>query len=147
MVLGFRETMVVDGKTIYTRFEDKILIGLAVADDLPPKIHTVRKGNRWSVGKKIHFATGVRTSRYNQFAEGVCLGVQDVSINVGTRSIGIRDKDNFVVLGHEDDVLEFARNDGFDDTYQFWSWFKHEVGNDCFDGQIIHWTDFRYQKK
>lgn len=47
MILSFKE-----------QFIPKILDGT--------KIHTIRedKKNRWEAGKKIHFATGVRTKNY-----------------------------------------------------------------------------------
>jgi hypothetical protein len=123
MILGF--------KTIHpitktpTEFVDKILRGI--------KIHTVRFGNRWKVGDKIHFATGVRTKDYHQFMEGYVKGTQRVEIYPIDRSIYV-DK-NKVKLTDSD----FTFNDGFETAEDFWEWFKDPI-----DAQLIHWTDFKY---
>ena len=127
MILGFTKTFGV-GRGKKTFFEQKIKDGR--------KIHTVRsdKKSRWSIGKKIHFATGVRSGNYNCFMEGICKGVQSIRI-VGRQVLvdGIR-------LPWEE-LEEFAKNDGFDNLEDFWLWFDHY---EPFDGKIIHWTDKKY---
>ena len=45
------------------QFADKILSG--------QKIHTLRYGERWKKGNKIHFYTGLRTKDASLFARGV----------------------------------------------------------------------------
>ncbi|MBE7411382.1 MAG: hypothetical protein HS129_04840 [Leptospiraceae bacterium] len=55
------------------------------------KIHTIREDvhNRWHVGNKIHFATGVRTKNYKQFLEKFCTGTQTIKIKHGEFSFSV----------------------------------------------------------
>lgn len=107
------------------QFVDKILTG--------EKIHTIRDNpERWTIGKKIHFATGVRTKNYNCFMMGECIGLQSIKIKFPYVHISERK------LTPKEVVL-LARNDGFNSIVDFWGWFNQE-----FNGIIIHWTDFLY---
>lgn len=128
MVLGFTKTMLVDGKRKPTHFEDKIKSGV--------KLHTIRwdEKKRWKQGNKIHFATGVRSSRYNCFKEAKCTGVQDIEIK--DRCVWIDGK-----LLEQFELVDLAINDGFDDLKDFWKWFDEYSP---FQGRLIHWTDIRY---
>ena len=73
MTLGF-STKFADGTP--TQFKGKIMAsllkkaGLAWNPEFPPKLHTIRDDphNRWKPGMKIHFATGVRSPRRDDFA-------------------------------------------------------------------------------
>lgn len=108
------------------------------------KIHTIRndKSNRWRTGKKIHFATGVRTKYYDQFFEGECVSTQDIEINVyrdnvvGTCMVIIIDGR---IIKDLKEISRLATNDGFVNIKEFYSWF-----NKSFKGKIIHWTDYKY---
>lgn len=115
------------------------------------KIHTIREDahDRWKKGNSIQFATGVRTKHYNQFKEGQCISVQEIVIihNPGFIDVFIDNKP-FGQCFHQgfDDIyewnnnlLELAKNDGFDDLKSLFTWFHHS-----FSGKIIHWTDFKY---
>ena len=134
------------------QFKEPILIG--------SKIHTIRedKNNRWSVGKIIHFATGVRTKAYEQFDEGACKGVQVIEIEemimcaaeycfvhkfIDPKSNIKHFKTFCVKIDNRklstDEIKALAKNDGFADANKFFEWF-----NCNFKGKIIHWTDFRY---
>lgn len=130
MILGFTKTMVVgrNGRRVPTHFEDKILSG--------KKLHTIRwdEKNRWKPGKKIHFATGVRSSKYNCFKEGVCKGVQKIEMQ--GRKVWI----DGVALTW-DELEDLAINDGFDSLKDFWLWFDQYTP---FKGKIIHWTNLTY---
>ena len=128
MVLGFTKTMMVNGKRKPTDFEEKIKKGI--------KLHTVRwdDKDRWKLGMKIHFATDVRSSRYNCFKEGVCKGTQKIAI----------EDDAVYVDGiqlTESELTDFAVNDGFDSVSDFWDWFNQYQP---FKGKIIHWTNILY---
>lgn len=114
------------------RFKEKILSG--------EKIHTIRedKTRRWQTGKKIHFATGVRTKNYNQFYEGECKFIQQIEIRPKTRQIfiGLNGTMNKLKADFHE-VL--AKQDGFDSVEDFWLWFDKP-----FFGVLIHWTDLVY---
>jgi len=104
------------------------------------KIHTIREDshNRWKLGMKIHFATGVRSSRYYNFMMGRCLSTQAIRIvYVDEPIIPQVYVDNSPLKNHE--VWELARNDGFETLAEFFDWFNQD-----FSGKIIHWTDFKY---
>lgn len=142
MVLGFKEFFK-DGKK--TDFSKKIFSCVlpAFQTTYRPKKHSIRKGNRWKEGDKIHMAYGVRTKNYWQFNVDI-EGLENV---ISTQKIIIRnsfnDRAGILVDGRE--LLDFeigllAANDGFDTTDDFWDFFKGED----FHGQVIHWTDFKY---
>lgn len=124
--------------------------------DMIPKIHTFRVGHRWRPGMKIHMVTGNRTQNRHQFnanipALNTCIFVQDarvVMFNDGSIIIGIKKGDVFDPLSAEQ-MLLFAANDGFNSVEQLARWFfpkgyKDVDGEYLIDGQIIHWTDFKY---
>ncbi len=121
-----------------TNFEQRILSG--------SKIHTIREDphGRWKAGRKIHFATGVRTKNYNCFKEGVCTSVQSIHINYFIIGAFIKRLDividGRIVLNRDCEITDLlAINDGFNLTENFFKWFDSD-----FSGKIIHWTDFRY---
>ena len=126
------------------QFKNKILDG--------SKIHTIReKGDRWKIKNHIHFATGVRTKNYECFHEGVCQGLQDITINwddfdtekeykynVGVWLVGPKISIDGRILS-EKEVHELSINDGFNDLFEFFEFFVEN-----FKGKLIHWTDKRY---
>lgn len=130
MVLGFKP-----------QFVEKIKYG--------SKKHTIRedKKNRWKVGNKIHFATGIRTKNYNQFAEGICNLIEPIEIKY---RINGRQKTADVFVNNEllgqciwfDDKLKncsfsvdmLCSNDGFSNSNDFFEWF-----NSDFKGKLIYW--------
>lgn len=124
-----------------TDFEEKIVSG--------KKIHTIRNDmhGRWIIGRNIHFATGVRTKKYNCFLKAVCWGIQSVQINYHDPSVieVIIDGELFYKHGSglycigNDKMIELARNDGFDSIDDFFKFFNKD-----FQGKIIHWTSFLY---
>lgn len=121
MVLGFKK-----------QFVTKILDGL--------KIHTIREdeNERWKVGNKINFATGVRTELYFQFKQDVCLGIQSIIIKYDLERVKV-----FVdweELSNQQ-LNELVKNDGFDCVADFFDWFNKD-----FTGKIIHWTGYKYHK-
>ena len=128
MVLGFTKTRVRGNSRVPTNFEEKIKKG--------KKIHTIRwdSKNRWYEGLKIHFATGVRSSKYNCFKEGVCKGTQRIKIQ--GRTIFIDD-----VILSQDEIDLLIENDGFETEKDFWTWFDTYTP---FEGKIIHWTNLLY---
>lgn len=134
MILGFKE-----------QFVEPILSG--------SKIHTIRRDqhDRWKSDNIIHFATGVRTQKYKQFHESVCISVQSINIYWGSAYEGFISINNeyyesfFVVNGivrgvdNNDLLKNLSRNDGFPTIEKFFKWFNKD-----YEGKIIHWTDFKY---
>lgn len=122
------------------QFKEKILSG--------SKKHTLREDvkRRWRKGRKIHFATGVRTKAYNQFFESECTGVQSVFMTYAYNDlieITVNGKELFGF--HE--RLQFAQNDGFDTWEDFFNWFYpliQKSPDECLSLRLIHWTDLRY---
>ena len=131
MVIGFKK-----------QFVPKILDGT--------KQHTMREdaNNRWKVGMKMHMATGVRTKGYNQFAEKICTGIQNVEIkwrNPPADSFPFQGRSVKVFIdgkniSNNDEILDnLVEKDGFNDRKEFFTWFSED-----FTGKILHWTDFKY---
>ena len=113
-----------------TDFENKIKTGI--------KLHTIRldEHRRWRAGMKIHFATGVRTSNYNNFMMGECKSVQDCEVLPLRKEVYVECRELTT-----DEIEELAINDGFDSVADFWDYFS-SYGD--FEGRIIHWTDLKY---
>ena len=132
------------------RFVKKILNGT--------KIHTIREAaynrypparpNRWQPGRIMHMATGIRTKNYNCFKEAVCKSIQKIVIiyewNYGdSLRIIVDDKEL-----PDEKIKELVRNDGFIGRGEFIDWFfpnrRTPGGCSAFNGNLIHWTDFKY---
>ena len=122
MTLGCSEK--INGKP--TEFPRKILEKI--------KIHTFRWnfGKRWKPGRDIHFVTGNRTPRRNQFYFDTCKSIQHAVID--NRQLWIDGK-----LVDDTTAETVARNDGFDTADEFFDYFSKG-----FAGKIIHWTDLKY---
>ena len=107
--------------------------------NLIPKLHTIRRGQRWKKGMKIHMVINNRTEKRFQFTPVLeCTGVQDVEIkftNPGFYHPTWVDGE----LLNIHSLKKLAVNNGFlyvDDFFRFF--------NSYFSGQIVHWTDIRY---
>ena len=142
MTLGFKKKF---------GFKPKILDGT--------KKHTIRRDskNRWKVGMTIHMAQGLHSKAYDHFNADrpdlqVVKGIQKFEINYcpdsGDVNIFIDNSfqcaidpkfSDFIISYTNFDILQFAKNDGFDSIDDFLKYF-----NTDFTGKIIHWTDFKY---
>lgn len=121
MILPFKE-----------QFRDKIISG--------EKIHTIRKNNKqWTVGKKIYFATGMRTKNYHCFKKGICIGLQEFAIYWRGNTVVVLVSGKTLTL-NETETL--AKNDGFNSVDDFYKRFIYP--NVDYKGIIIHWTNFLY---
>lgn len=115
-----------------------------------PKIHTIRedKKNRWKVGTKIDFFINVRQKNMFRFAPVLpVVSIQKVEIIYYSdrevlfkdlpmkRKIIIDDKRHLL----DNEILEFAQNDGFDTIEDFFAYF-----NKPYVGKVIHWTNKKY---
>jgi len=138
MLLGFKTKF---PNTTPTNFKEKILDGT--------KIHTIRAGNRWKPGMKIHYAIGVRTKNCDIFKIGQCISVQPIIMRYGLRNTIIEimngDKHSVTFFANTNEYMDaLIKNDGFDNPYYFYQWFGLHDINCHFEGQIIHFTYFRY---
>lgn len=138
MILGFKEKFPWGANTY---FKNKIWASIEKTNfpSITPKLHSIREGDRWKAGMKIHMAYGVRTKNYNQFNKGIpeleyCKSVQEISISPG----GLIMIDGKGLNEYTKSLL--AANDGFDSLEDFMKWFKKGLHK----GQIIHWTDYKY---
>lgn len=110
-----------------------------------PKLHTIRKGNRWREGMKIHFVINNRTKDRFQFAPVIeCTGVQEIGIiydgKWGTLPTVVIDGIKYNTYLRDFRVIQkLAKNDGFESIEDFFKYF-----NEDFKGQIVHWTKLRY---
>lgn len=141
-----------------TLFPEKIMYPYVadIRDNLPdliPKIHTFRLGNRWRAGMKIHMVTGNRTPQRHQFNTHIpelhkCFLVQPavVLLLVTGIRIGIGTIERYDTLNPRETLL-FAANDGFNSIEEMERWFfprGAKSRDKSLEGQVIHWTDFRY---
>ena len=164
MILGYKT--LVNGKP--TCFVQKILACKLeqYKQAYKPKIHTIRKGNRWKKGNTIQMATGVGTKDYFQFNGGgigldICKNVQSFEIiraddllrnsyddciyivefetfgEVFSLSYKVKVDGRFLTVN---EIKKVAVNDGFENAEQMFYWF----GDNDFQGQLIHWTDAVY---
>jgi len=108
-----------------------------------PKIHTIRedKPNRWKAGNKIHAATGVRTSNYNCFFESKCVSVQTIVLQADRLYFDVW-IDGRQLWRKEIHLL--ATQDDFKDLNELRNWVFGEKKDGHFDGNLIHWTNFKY---
>lgn len=113
--------------------------------ELPPKLHTIRRGNRWRKGMKIHMTIHNRTKKRFQFAPVLeCTGVQNVEIDhwwydeEKTAANFPTVKINGKSLEWKD-IENLALNDGFPSVEDFFKFFDSD-----FKGQIIHWAYVEY---
>lgn len=154
---NFREKIlmsVIDAPAII--IDDVVLSGkIPGLGHLHAKLHTIRAGNRWKAGDRIHMAYGVRTKNYQCFNEGIpeletVKSVQSIEIihyTVHMKPLEIMGfkggSSRFIVMKIDGKYYggyrQVAINDGFEDVDQFYKWFKKD-----FSGQILHWTDLRY---
>ena len=122
MILNFKTQI----NGVPTNFKEKILSG--------QKIHTIRKKGRWKEKYIIHFSNFARSKNYDNFKIDVVMCIQDVKII----NRGLNVYVNGLRLNNEQ-LIEFAKNDGFDSLEDFQKWFK-----DGGEFDLIHWTDKRY---
>lgn len=134
MILAFKE-----------QFKEPILKGT--------KIHTIRvdKNNQWSTGKKIHFATGVRTKDQKTFKEGRCKSTQNIVIRFEKDEEGWGMQLFIDGLQGKGDYWfdDLPLNDGFKKFSDFYDFFLNSAVEmnplqKIFTGKIIHFTEFRY---
>lgn len=107
------------------------------SDSFVPKIHTIRREQRWRAEMTIELTTELPNNDFFNFApEVTCLSVQEICIShTAAFQVSI---DGRILNQHALNAL--AINDGFKDINDFKNYFDSD-----FNGQIVHWTSFRYE--
>ncbi len=146
MILTFKTQ--INGKP--THFVEKIEASVFFSSFFTPKIHTIRKGYRFKPGDRLHMTTNGRYEKKEFFNEGIealskCISAPKIRIRYDDecKMIWIERKPEYFTYASSAEIETLAQNDGFDNVDDFWAFFKGGV----FEGQIIHWTAFRYEKK
>lgn len=131
---------------------NKYEIDLDYLETASPKIHTIRKdrSGRWKEGRNIHFVINNRMKNRFQF-------VPQLIPVISTQMIWIRPNEKMILVERhvgetrqweasfywhpltEKDKKQLIKNDGFDNSEDFWDFFQEEFG-----GVIIHWTNLKY---
>lgn len=108
------------------------------------KWHTIRKGNRFKKGDKLHMIVYNRTKNRFQFCPVLeCTGTQDIFMTYAHNNIIEMSIDGTYFYDRE----RVALNDGFDSYDEFFYFFYQAIMKDpdqSFSGQIIHWTNLKY---
>lgn len=109
----------------------------------PPKFHTIRHGERFKKGDKLHMVINNRTKNRFQFVPVLeVVSTQEVYMSCFKQELEIDIDDRY---RYYPDKEKLAINDGFDSYDDFESYFKYIMKEtNTFSGQIIHWTDLRY---
>ena len=108
------------------------------------KIHSIRLDphKRWKVGMKIHHCKGLRTKNYKCFKIDECKNIQEIIITLVRSGYPIIHADN-KSLGVKE-MVELAKNDGFNNLDEFYEHFFGNAKSGVFEGRIIFFTDFKY---
>ncbi len=119
----------------------------SLTEAIAPKIHTIRAGHRWKTGDKLHMVINNRQKNRFQFAPVLeAKSVQDFEIKDFGIVCTVNVDDEKIAEFHDGlgyqttvDFKSLCINDGFDNELAFMRYFKGD-----FKGQIIHWTNHRY---
>lgn len=85
-------------------------------------------------GDTLYLYAGLRTKQCRKLGEGVCRGVEPITIE----ELRIRIGDRVLVTKSELDA--FAKDDGFGSFYELVDYFQHEMRRDLpWSGIVIYW--------
>jgi len=116
------------------------------------KVHSIRpdKHKRWQPGKKIHFATGMRTKNYECFKMSECVSVQDIELKLYRSGLFLISIDGKLPL-HIEPAQQLAKNDGFESIkemydllFQMYCRNKKKFKVLTLKMRLIHWTNLKY---
>ena len=152
--------MIVSSEKYFRLHFEKFGIPL-VRDKFQPKKHTLRedKKDRWKEGKVIHFIINNRTPNRFQFMpilpvlstqKVVISQFVDIHTDIKYRTVKIGDTwkwSNYIKsLENDSKILEFVKNDGFDDVDSFFDYFFPKKGKLLVkELKLIHWTPLKYE--
>ena len=136
---------------------DRGILPVMIYTTMKPKRHTMRIGNRFKSGMKLHMVYGNRTKNRTQFALMTCTSTQTVVIRYRrtaavNRHEGVENINYTAMVGNQflqvfidgnliggRTLARLAVNDGFKNTTEFLKWFRKSG-----KFQLIHWTNLRY---
>ncbi len=123
------------------------------------KIHTIRRGDRWSKAfakaqaerrdLMIQHSTGVRTKHFKNFQTNKVKCVQKIIIqyqpHINNKAITIT-IDGISIFTYKAHIINLLiKNDGFEFFEDFRNWFIEDIKkNGPFIGEITHWTNLKY---
>lgn len=111
------------------------------------KHHTIREGNRFKTGDKLHMVIYNRTKKRFQFCPVLeVVSTQSIFMTYAYNDIIEMTIGSKYIFDYQ--VKEqLALNDGFESYEHFFCFFHHYITkkpDQEFSGQIIHWTPIRY---
>lgn len=152
--------MIVSSEKYFRLYFEKFGVPLK-RDKFQPKKHTLRedKKDRWKEGKVIHFIINNRTPNRFQFMpilpvlstqKVVISQFEDTITKFKYRTVKIGDtwKWSNTIFSQESEskILEFVKNDGFDDIDSFFDYFFPKKGKLLVkELKLIHWTPLKYE--
>jgi hypothetical protein len=107
------------------------------------KIHTIRKGFQWNDGDIMLFRywrDKPYRSKQVEFCSPAVVSIQTIKLEWSGLNFYVE------IDGKEmgdDIILKLAKNDGLSPS-EFIDWFTKGKNKGSFEGQIRHWTDFKY---
>lgn len=115
------------------RFANMVQIGV--------KRQTIRRNASAKVGDRLQLYTGQRTKHCRKLValDPVVIAVHPVVLQ--PHSITINKKPHFGPAADE-----VARDDGFTDYAEMWTWFKEKYCADIFHGVLTKWQSFSESK-
>lgn len=108
------------------------------------KLHTIRSGQRWYCGARIHFYEKVRQKGMRKIREdATCRSVQNIKIERGPAGYLPIVRIDGKWLASPLMKQLFAEREGFESWEAFCELFT-QLHPLPFEGQLVHWTDVRY---
>ena len=96
-------------------------------------IRAIRK-TPFKEGDILYLYTGMRTRSCRKLGEAKALEVQSIAIIQSIENVLIDE----IALDKEE-IIELAKSDGFDSSYDFFGFFAETYKEEIFEGQIIKW--------
>lgn len=106
------------------------------------KAQTIRspRKNQVKAGGTVHIFTGLRTKHTRRIGAAVCREVTIIRLELSANKI----TDLYGTRTRLADLDHFAKGDGFPGWLEMKAfWAKEHPGVDCWEGDLIKWTDFK----
>jgi len=111
------------------------------------KVHTIRRRRKHpiKVGVKLFLYTGMRTKQCKLIAVIECVKVEPIVIMPDEKSLFIPNIYNGWDLLSVNAINQIAHEDGFEDAYDFFDFFKRYREEVLYDFEIIWWDPTPFQ--